>query len=166
MPFTLTFQRAHELLSYDPLTGLFHHKKARQGVIVGEVAGSVHKKQGYVKMKIDGEEMRGHQLAWFMHFGVWASHQVDHENGNRADNRIKNLRDVTQKVNAQNQRFPRANNKSGLLGVCSPSGHDRKFKAALTTDGKTKMLGRFDTAEAAQQVYLSAKRAAHAGCTI
>ncbi len=83
--------------------------------------------------------------------------------GNRSNNRLSNLRDVSQAMNIQNERKPRSNNKSGFLGVKANRG---LWKAEISIDGKTKFLGRFKTPEEAHQVYVEAKRKLHPGCTL
>lgn len=88
---------------------------------------------------------------------------MDHINGNRSDNRWANLRDVTHSVNLQNQRRPKSDNKCGFLGVhAHPSG----FRAYIGVNKVRLDLGVYATAHKAHQVYLSAKRRLHEGCTI
>lgn len=48
-----------------------------------------------------------HRLAWWFHYGKWPDNQIDHINGDKGDNRIANLRDVTAKENAQHRERQR-----------------------------------------------------------
>lgn len=161
----LTAARLRELLHYEPESGIFTYARNRQGVFAGDVAGGPNDK-GYRKHKIDGRYYLGHRLAWLYVNGVWPEGEVDHINGLRSDNRIDNLRDVPRKTNSENQRKARSANRSGLLGVCSPCGQDKKYKAMIMVAGKAKTLGRFDNAEDAHACYLKSKRALHEGCSI
>jgi hypothetical protein len=43
-----------------------------------------------------------HRLVWFVVHGKFPDGDIDHINGNRSDNRIENLRDVTRRANLQN----------------------------------------------------------------
>lgn len=51
-----------------------------------------------------------------MHYGEWPSQFLDHVNGDPTDNRIANLREVTNQENCKNKSINR-NNKSGVIGV-------------------------------------------------
>lgn len=88
---------------------------------------------------------------------------LDHINGNRADNRIANLREVPNAVNCQNKRAPLPKNKTGFLGVTRDA---HGFRAAVMLNRRQHHLGRFDTAEAAHAAYVEAKRRLHEGCTL
>ena len=160
----LTAMRLRELLSYDPETGVFTRLvKAAQRVRVGDIAG--HKAPtGYWVIKIDNVSYRAHRLAWFYMTEAWPAADIDHIDGNKANNRIANLRDVTRSVNVQNAKRARSSNKSGFLGV---SQHESGFQAAIRTEnGKRHYLGTYQTPELAHAAYLSAKRVMHEGCTI
>jgi len=156
----LTAARLRELLHYDPETGVFRHIAPRQGIIAGSVAGSLGT-NGYRKHRMDGETHSGHRLAWLYMTGEWPKFEIDHINGDRADNRFANLRDVPGRVNRQNMR--RALGKVGLLGVCR---HRDVFRAEIGIDNKAIRLGTFKTPEEAHEAYLKAKRQLHEGCTI
>jgi hypothetical protein len=150
-----------EYLSYDPATGVFTWiEKSAPKVVVGARAGSVSP-IGYIQIQVLKHRYFAHRLAWFFVHGVMPTHNIDHINGDRGDNRIVNLRDVTQQVNVQNERNPRRGNP--YLGV---SKKRNKWVAAIRFDGRNKNLGHFDTPEEARDAYLAAKRKVHAGCTI
>jgi hypothetical protein len=76
---------------------------------------------------------------------------VDHINGDGLDNRRANLRPATGKQNAANMRTP-AHNTSGFKGVTYYRRTGR-WRAHLTTDGRQRHLGYFDTAEEAAYAY-------------
>lgn len=157
----LTIERAREMLSYSPSTGVLTWKSGPRN---GLVAGCLHP-EGYLKTRIDDRLYLNHRLIWLMLFGHWPKNDIDHINGEKNDNRLANIRDVTRKTNLQNQKMPSINNKSGFLGVTFDK-RKKKFRAEIGVDRKHIFLGRFQTPEEAHQAYLSAKRQLHAGCTI
>lgn len=161
----ITQPRLKELLSYDPDTGVFTWAVNRFRARVGMVAGSLHG-EGYRKIKLDGIDYLEHRLAWLYVTGAFPQEDTDHINGNRADNRIVNLRDVSRTTNMHNERAPRTNGTSGFLGVSWVSSR-KKWRAKITVGSKRKTIGEFSSPEAAHEAYLNAKRVLHAdGCTI
>lgn len=159
----LTQARLHELLSYDPETGVFAWKKRTGRCSAGAIAGC-QDDRGYVVLSIDGKRYYAHRLAWLYSTGKFPSKIIDHINGEKFDNRIKNLRDVNTQTNLQNLKKAMVTNKStGILGVRKLRG---KFLAQITIEGKETHLGTFNSAEDAHAVYLQAKRRFHNGCTI
>ena len=160
---TLTAERLRELMHYDPATGIFTRLlKTRNSINVGGIVGSMNS-SGYLLTSIDNERHRMHRLAWLYHYGEWPSGHVDHIDGIKTNNAIKNLRDVDPLTNVQNQRRARVNNKSGFLGVSSGGG---LYRASITKNGKQISLGMFGSPDLAHQAYLRAKREMHFGCTI
>jgi HNH endonuclease/AP2 domain len=103
-------------------------------------------------------------VAWLIVYGAWPSKNIDHINGVKTDNRIANLRDVSQSINGENRAAPRKSTRSGFLGVTKDK--DGKFRAQISVGGKNTHLGVFAVAEEAFAAYLSAKRRLHVGCTI
>ena len=122
--------------------------------------------RGYVDVCLFGKRYGAHRLAWLHALGEWPAGEIDHINGNRADNRLANLRDVSHAVNTQNIRAPhRRNTSSGLLGVRRGK-ESLRFEACIRVNRRHVCIGRFDTAEQAHQAYLAAKREFHEGCTL
>lgn len=146
-------------LSYDPDTGLFVWLVSPRcsRVIAGDAAGCWGK-DGYLKITYKGKRYFAHRLAWFIVHGGWSIGQIDHIDGDRGNNRIENLRDVSHTLNQQNRRNASRNSTSGLLGAHKCRG---KWYAKIGIDGKQKYLGTFATKEAAHAEYLNAKRALH-----
>lgn len=160
-----TIERLHELLTYDPETGLFRWRvSVGQRARPGSLAGTKNRKS-YCGIKIDRRIYPAHRIAWAFCFGVWPTGEIDHINGDRNDNRIANLRDVPKAVNVQNQRFASSNNKSRFLGVSKVANH-KAWYARIHANGRSIYLGSFNTPEQAHECYLEAKRNLHRGCTL
>ncbi len=161
---TLTAEQLKTTLDYDVETGVFTWKiRPSKAVKAGDVAGCVEKRIGYITIGIAGRIYKAHRLAWLYTHGEWPKGLIDHINGNKADNRICNLRDVFADGNSQNVRKPNVRNKSGFMGVIW---FQNKWRASMSVNGKSKWLGDYSTPEEAHQVYLEAKRKYHAACTI
>lgn len=160
----LTAERVRELLEYNPETGIFIRRIAKGRMAKGSVAGC-KATNGYVCIKADGECYKAHRLAWLVTHGTWPTNLIDHINGDKADNRIDNLREATESTNKQNMLGARSDSKTGLLGV-SFHKKRKKFMAIINVDGKNIHIGCYPTAKDAYHAYVSAKRQWHAGNTL
>ena len=59
-----------------------------------------------------------HHAVWAICKGCWPEQQIDHINGNKGDNRIENLREVSGSENNMNTLYPwKPNKDTGLPGV-------------------------------------------------
>ena len=145
----ITANRLRQLLDYDADTGVFTWREPR-GVRSHSVAGSIDN-HGYRKIKINGRCYKAHRLlAWPHVHGEWPSGEIDHANGNKADNPIRNLRIAIATPSQNNwNRAPTSRNSTGFKGVQRSGGG--KFRALATVDGKQVYLGRYATAELAQE---------------
>jgi len=143
-------------LHYDADTGVFTWRKTEDrdaswnSRFAGRVAGSKNG-EGYTKIKIDGCVYQAHRLAWLWAHGAMSENEIDHVNGCRSDNRIKNLREATRAENTRNRRL-NSDNTTGAKGVGYIK-RLRKFRARIGAFGKQRHLGVFDTAEEAHAVY-------------
>jgi len=151
-----------EYFHYDPLIGVFTRIKPIPGVKNGSIAGS-KVQRGYLAIAVKGVAYRAHRLAWLYVYGKWPDGVIDHINGNPADNRIANLRDVPQAINIQNAYCVKANSVTGYRGV-SKSGYG-KFRAQLIVDGVRHYLGVYETPQEAADAYMAAKKRLHIGCS-
>lgn len=150
----ISYELAHQLISYNPETGDCLWKVSQGKAMRGDPVGSIQ--FGYKKLTINKEQLKLHRLIWFMHHGVWPSGQIDHIDGNKLNNSITNLRDVSMSVNMQN-RYATKTKKSGLpYGVTFHK--NGKFRADIR-------IGTFNTAEEASEAYMKVKRLIHEGCT-
>lgn len=142
---------------YDPDTGQFSlrdsHKPKRKR--------ASHIKQGgrrYLKLRT--RYVISSRCAWLYMYGEWPTNEVDHIDGDKMNDRIKNLRDVSRQVNAENKHHAQSNSKTGLLGVSPWHG---KYRATILCGRKQTYLGLFASAQEAHEVYLAAKRRLHPG---
>lgn len=164
-----------ECLDYNPITGCFiwktrppsHFaatpKRTAQylsshwnGRFAGKVAGTKNKTNGYCYIAVSGRMFVSHRIAWLLQKGEWPKADIDHINGDRSDNRISNLRDVSRVVNSQNAGL-RKSNTSGVCGVSWTKARN-KWTAAITNNRRVKNLGFFDSFDEA----VAARRKAEA----
>lgn len=156
----LSLDRVREALNYNPETGVFTWRiRVGKKVRVGSVAGSKTSKGGYVLINLDRNVALAHRLVWFYVYGEWPSEQVDHINGDRADNRLSNLRLANQSQNSCNCRL-RKTNTSGYRGV-SWSKEKRKWVSRIVKDHKQHVLGYFKSKDEAYYAYLQAADRLH-----
>lgn len=122
-----TIKRVKELLSYNPETGELRWRVDRHGgpgnkpLPAGSVAGTISRATGYVFVNIDHMPQGAHRIAWAITHGRWPSHQMDHINMIRTDNRLRNLREATNAQNGANRKAQSNNKSTGVKGVCKIS---------------------------------------------
>lgn len=98
-------QRVH----YEPETG--HFTRISDGRRIG-----FPDRTGYLLGSVGPFRYRLHRLAWLYMTGIWPAEEIDHINGDPADNRWVNLRECNHQQNNHNQPM-RRNNTSGVKGV-------------------------------------------------
>lgn len=155
-------EELRSIFNYCAETGVFTWRiqpalKKKPGI--GDVAGSVHKKTGYVMLKIKSKSYRAHRLAWLYINGEYPKNHIDHINGICSDNRFINLRECTHQENQQNRKSSKRSS-SKYIGVdwCKLS---KKWRSQITLNGKNKYLGLFESEELAHEAYCEAKKQLH-----
>jgi hypothetical protein len=132
----------------------------------GDIAGTVDKTTGYMRVNFDGKVHYVHRLVWALSHGELPNGFIDHINGIKTDNRISNLRVVDNRENMQNVRHARVDSKTGVLGV-SFCKNTKKYIARIhMPDGSYPVVCKSESLDIAGQMYIEAKRKYHKGCTI
>ncbi len=94
----------------------------------------VDRRYGYLTGALFDRHVSAHRVVYALAHGKWPDGEVDHINGNPADNRPSNLRDVSHRENQRNMKRPR-NNTSGTSGVIFDSTNG-KWVARISANGK------------------------------
>lgn len=142
---------ARSIFDYDPATGVIVWK-VRTGprAIVGQRVGRVREKDGYRQVMHMGKMILEHRLAWLLHYGEWPENELDHRDGQRANNAIDNLRPATRTENNRNALKRRRDLPKGVTLA------DGRYKAAIVANRKRTVLGFFDTPDEAADAYRTA----------
>jgi len=129
------------------------------GVLKTNIGTLGHK--GYLQVEIDGKKDRVHRVIWsYVNGPIPIGMVIDHVNGNKADNRISNLRLATCSQNNQNRIGPQANSKTKVKGV-SFVPRLNKFEAAIHCNHKKITVGFFDSIDEARRAYCIAASKVH-----
>jgi hypothetical protein len=160
----LTFADLWELLNYDFETGkLFWRYRERRWFKSNAAHASFnarfankeafhhsHPVNKYKTGYILNESHKAHHLIWTMCFGYWPKKQIDHIDGDRTNNRITNLREVTLAENLKNQSIY-SNNTSGMQGVTFKKKLN-KWAVRANNNGKRLHLGYYENFDDAIRV--------------
>lgn len=163
-----TPDRIRQLVQFDPETTTFTHlprvpsdfpEGPRQEVqcriwntrYAGKPALASKDKHGYLVGCMDNYPVKTHRVLWAYIHGAWPDGDLDHINGDKADNRLENLRVVTHAENMRNMRMP-STNTSGHVGIYK----DPIANSYIVKIGKRLHVGRWPTMEEA----LAARHAA------
>lgn len=133
------------------------HKAANwNGHFAGTPALASPHVNGYLQGRIRAFGFLAHRVVWAIHYGEWPRASLDHINGVKTDNRLRNLRLAGHVENARNMKRL-STNSTGVTGV-SRLKRNGKFYASIRLGGKTVNLGTYPTLEEAA----SARAAANA----
>ncbi|NMC25065.1 MAG: HNH endonuclease [Serratia sp.] len=153
----------NECFLYNALTGALvwksrplHHFKSERimNVTNGRMAGKTAKSSlngRYQIVHVNGNFYLCHRVVWCLHNDYWPAEDLDHINGNKLDNRIENLREVSRSQNMSNVGMQK-NNKSGFIGVFWAT-REEKWQAVVAHNKKNILLGRFDCPVTAALAY-------------
>jgi len=152
---TITPELCRQLLHYEPETGRLFWKRRPREMFASKRGHSIWNARyadrraftalslGYYVGRIHDMMFRANRVAWAITNGEWPApgFDVDHINGDPADDRISNLRAVPHRENGKNIKRP-TTNTSGQIGV-SFNKRSSRWDAYIG-DGKGRvMLGNF-----------------------
>ncbi len=159
----LTQEYLKKCLTYDPDSGIFiweirplchFNDRERQtkehicnmwnAIYAGTKAG-YKDTQGYIVIGINSKLYKAHRLAWLYEKGYLPENKIDHLDRIRDNNRIINLREVSDTCSMQNTGNFK-NNTSGVKGV-SIHKKSNKWQVQIGIRGKNKHLGLFTNFE-------------------
>ena len=157
----LTVDLLKHLFDYDKETGnlIWKVSNARSQKI-GDIAGTLDSKIGYIRVGINGKKYYAHRLVFLYHKG-YLPKTIDHINGDKVDNRLGNLRAVTASQNQHNRKI-NSNSTSGYKGV-SYYARTNKWCAKIRLESKRINLGYYKTPEEADAVVRKAREELHGG---
>lgn len=140
-------KKLREYLQYDAQTDGFVWLKrfGNSRVKVGNSAGWLDKVKGYVRIMVTGKKYLAHRLWWSLTHGTWPKSQIDHINGERSNNRLDYLRDVSSQENSHNRQKLSSKNTSGYYGICWDA-QTQKWRAAIVLNIKKMYLCLYATA--------------------
>ena len=164
-----TQEYLQECFDYDLLTGVLvwktrpvtHFKDSRScnswNVRLAGKTITYVDSTGYLHVGINNRDYRAHRLIWKLTQGSDPL-CIDHINGDRNDNRITNLREVTYQQNNYNSMV-RKHNMLGIKGVSMTS--NGRYRARIRHNNTAQHLGTFDTKEEAHAAYCTAAHIYH-----
>lgn len=138
-----TQERINELFDYDGINLVRRNNVGNTKA--GTIAGYKSISTGYVYIQIDNRAQPVHRLIWAMLYGYYPE-QIDHINGVRHDNRIENLRAVTQKENLQNITKLRSKNN---VVKCVRKRKNGTYRVVFGLDGGSISYGTYKTLDEA-----------------
>lgn len=130
--------------TYDPETGLIYNR-------YGKISNT-HDKYGYIIITLPfNQKLKAHHFSWYLFYKECVK-QLDHINGVRDDNRISNLRAVTNNENQWNRLTAK-----GYTFIKKYN----KYQSQIKLNNKIIYLGLFNTEQEARKAYLEAKEIYH-----
>lgn len=148
------------LLRYEPDTGNFFWRINKGGILANSLAGcdALAQRIPYRVIKINGKLYYAHRLAWMYIYGRWPKELIDHIDGNGLNNKMSNLRELTNAQNIQATLKLPKHNTSGFRGVIY---HKGKWRAGISINNRRVEIGYFDSPEEAHLAYLNKKAEVH-----
>jgi hypothetical protein len=154
---TMTQEEAHRLFEYKD-GELFRKIGRNNRYKAGTRAGYLVKGTGYRGIEVNNIHYPEHSIIYLMHNG-FIPKIVDHINGNKIDNKIENLREVTAMQNAWNAKRSKSNT-SGIKGISFRK--DRNvWIARLQANAKSIYLGYFKSKNEAEEFLQLAREMVH-----
>jgi hypothetical protein len=107
---------------------------------------------GYIRANVMGTVVFAHRIVWFLETGEFPYENIDHKDGNPANNNPNNLRLFSEKENSRAFCKPTKNSSSKYRGVAWHKG-GKKWVAQITNDYQPNYLGLFESEVEAARAY-------------
>lgn len=135
--------------TFDYRDGALYRKSGR---FAGRVKGTLQS-LGYWSVRLGEKNERMHRIVWEWHHGaIPPDREIDHVNGDRADNRIENLRLVTHAQNCAVRRQRSGSSELPGASLVAP-GREKPWQAKIMVRNRIHSLGYYATREEASRVY-------------
>tara|TARA_R110000868_G_scaffold371027_2_gene634526 strand:+ start:626 stop:1090 length:465 start_codon:yes stop_codon:yes gene_type:complete len=118
----------------------------------------ITKHHRYIRFRVDGHVYRLHQLIYLYFYG-FIPNVIDHKDNDRSNNKIENLREVTQAQNCLNRKTSRLSG-TGIKNLYFSKKCGRWF-VQMTIGNIRKVIGRFEDFELAELVAFEARNKYH-----
>lgn len=135
--------RLRDMMRHVPATGELIWKifKINSNTKIGDRVGSIQKSTGYRRVMIDGKEYYTHALIVLYVTGKLPKYRVGHKNGDRGDDSLHNLYNLT-KSGIGKSKSKNSKNTSGYTGV-SWDKATSKWRASITCKGEREYIGSY-----------------------
>lgn len=152
------------MINKDNIKDIFDYKdgqliwkiRPHNRVTIGSKAGTVSQ-AGYCQIQYKNKIYLRHRLVFLLHNG-FLPENVDHIDGNPANDSIENLRGCTHQENMLNQKKRKGSSNPSKGVHTLPSGN---YRVQLRINGKTRHIGTFDNLELAELVASEARELHH-----
>lgn len=152
-------QYIRDNLRYDPETGELWWTKPLQGRQINKPVGS-NTGDGYLQLYLSVTSrvynLKSHRVCWFLYYGSWPNSMLDHIDGDGTNNKVDNLRLVSNQENQMNKRA-KVGCSSKYKGVHWCKQRER-WRSRIKISGKFTFLGSYTSEEEAARAYDKAAR--------
>lgn len=137
-------------IEYNKKTGILFWKKKIGRGLANQKCGNIGS-DGYVRLGIMNKSYKLHRIIWLLENNSWPEKELDHLDGNKNNNKIENLRDVSKRVNLCNFEIHRKGKQAGVV-------FDKKkklYRSRINYNKTQIYLGRYKQKEKAVYIYQS-----------
>ena len=150
----ITQKEIKRLFNYDKETGELFWRINKGRAVLNSIAGSINNR--YLSVSINRKKYLVHRIIWLFHYGYLPENTIDHINRNTFDNRLSNLREVSQMCNQRNRKLNK-NNTSTVKGVYWHKQHN-KWQPRINVNRKSIFLGLYEDFDNAVCARLAAEQ--------